>query len=159
MNCRDFENLILAERDGALPESQCADLARHVAGCASCQRLQSDLAAAATAWRARTAQVTVPDPETEWRKVRPRISGAKVQTAPKRRLAPIIWLATPLAAAAALVFAFVLSPGPAPESTGALARADYVETGNAQASTMVYSDKESGWVVVWATNAKAKSSG
>lgn len=156
MNCRDFETLLFAERDGALADQQRADLARHLAGCPACRQVQSDLAAAAAAWRTNTAQVRVPDAETEWRKVRAEISGATVRKTPKRRLAPVIWFATPLAAAAALAFAFFLSSGPAPESVGALARAEYVEAGNAEASTMVYSDKESGWVVVWATDAKAK---
>jgi len=33
-----------------------------------------------------------------------------------------------------------------------IAGADYVEAGNPNASTMVYVDKESGWLVVWVTD-------
>lgn len=157
MNCRDIENLLFAERDGALTDQQRADLDRHLGGCPACREVRSDLAAAAEAWRERTAGVTVPDAEAEWRKVRAQLpGGAEVRTAPKRRLAPIIWLATPLAAAAAFVFAFFLSSGPAGADTGALARAEYVEAGSAEASTLVYSDKESGWLVVWASDPKSR---
>ncbi|MEN9403282.1 MAG: hypothetical protein RL091_1985, partial [Verrucomicrobiota bacterium] len=41
----------------------------------------------------------------------------------------------------------------------AVARAEYVEAGDVNASTMVYVDKESGWLVVWATNVDTKTSG
>jgi len=172
VNCRDTEHLIHAERDGALTDQQRADLDRHVSGCAACRQLRADLAAAAESWRARTAAAAVPDADAEWQKLRAqlhgaapaqdgeraRAGGAEVRTTPKRRLAPVVWLATPLAAAAAFVFSFFLTSGPSPDA-GALARAEYVEAGDAGASTMVYADKESGWLVVWAAADSAKTSG
>lgn len=155
MNCREIETLLFAERDGALPTHQRTDLDRHVAGCAACRQMRVDFAAAAESWRGHTANVRVPDPDTEWRRLRAQLHGAEVRTSPKRRIAPIVWLATPLAAAAAIVFAFFLQSSPLPESD-ALARADYVESGSAEASTMVFADKESGWLVVWASDPKTR---
>ena len=40
----------------------------------------------------------------------------------------------------------------APYDPSIIAGADYVEAGDPNASTMVYVDKESGWLVVWATD-------
>lgn len=148
MNCRDAETLIFAERDGTLNDNQRADLARHLGDCAGCRQLRADLSAATDAWRARTAEVAVPDAEAEWHKLRAQLHGSEVRTTPKRRIAPIVWLATPLAAAAAIALAFFLQSAPAPE-TDATARAEFVEAGADDATTMVYTDKESGWLVVW----------
>ena len=153
MNCRAIEQLLFAERDGALSESQRADLVRHIGECAACRRLRADLASAAETWRNHTARAVMPDAEAEWHKLRAQLHGAEVRTAPKRRIAPIVWLATPLAAAAAIALAFFLQSAPAPQGDAA-ARAEFVEAGAADATTMVYTSKESGWLVVWATDTK-----
>lgn len=155
MNCREIEPLLFAERDGALANNQRTDLDRHVGECAACRQLRSDLAAAAESWRAHTASVKVPDADSEWRKLRAELHGAEVRTSPNRRIAPIVWLATPLAAAAAIVLTFFLQSTPTPEIE-AMARAEYVESGSAEASTMVFADKESGWLVVWAADPKTR---
>jgi len=42
-----------------------------------------------------------------------------------------------------------------PYDPSIIAGADYVEAGNPNASTMVYVDKESGWLVVWVTDVDA----
>jgi len=42
-----------------------------------------------------------------------------------------------------------------PYDPSIIAGADYVEAGDPNASTMVYVDKESGWLVVWATDMDA----
>jgi hypothetical protein len=48
----------------------------------------------------------------------------------------------------------MLNPAAPTGSESAMAvHADYVEAGNPAASTMVYVDKESGWLVVWAADA------
>lgn len=70
----------------------------------------------------------------------------------KRTLAPVLWLGAPLAAAAAVMLAWIgggqVSPT-ARETT--VTHVDYVITGNPAASTMVYVDQDSGWLVVWAS--------
>jgi hypothetical protein len=48
--------------------------------------------------------------------------------------------------------AFVPPPLSTPYDPSIIAGADYVEAGDPNASTMVYVDKESGWLVVWATD-------
>ena len=153
MNCSTVEPLLLAERDGALSASQRAVLAQHVAVCPTCRQLQHDLGLALDTWKTAVAAMAVPDAPTAWALLQPRLTAKK--SAPRRKLATVIWLSAPLAAAAALAFVFYpatpsVSMHP---SSPALARAEYVEAGNANASTMVYVDKESGWLVVWAVDA------
>ncbi len=177
MNCRDTENLLFAERDGTLTSEQRAVLDRHVAECAGCRQLRDDLAAAAAAWRANTAAVKVPDADTEWRKLRAQLHGEEVRTPARRRLAPVIllsenqkrnlfWLGAPLAAAAAVALTLFVQTSPTPPARATTAaapaaftaRAEYVEVSDA-ASPLVYMDKESGWLVVWAVDTKAPTSG
>ncbi len=162
MNCQQIEPLLLAERDGALSPGQRAALAEHVSGCADCRRLQSDLSAALAAWKADVTQVTVPAADAAWTALRPRLPNR--QSAPRRKLAPVIWLSAPLAAAAALAFIFLtpdrhVAPPPVDIAAPVIARAEFVEPGNANASTMVYVDKESGWLVVWAADATTHGKG
>ncbi len=172
MNCRAASPLLYAERDGVLTPAQHAELGRHCASCLDCQQLRADLAAGAAVWRAQVANVAVPPADAEWRKVQSMIHAPGAKR--KRKLAPVIWLSAPLAAAAAIAFAFFVSPTqppagsppappPPPLATEVaatdVAHADYVEAGDSNASTMVYVDKDSGWLVVWAADAEAKSSG
>jgi anti-sigma factor RsiW len=159
MNCRDIEGLVLSAHDGTLTDEQCAAVASHVAGCPACRQLQAEVAAALGAYRADAAQVKAPNADEEWRRLRPRLQEGR--TARKRPLAPVVWLGSAMAAAAALAFAF-LGPKPQPAApvvfspdNEVVAEAEFVEAGNSNASTMVYLDKESGWLVVWATDANA----
>ncbi|HTL69212.1 MAG TPA: zf-HC2 domain-containing protein [Lacunisphaera sp.] len=159
MNCRDIENLVLAANDGKLTDAQRAAMANHVAACPACRQVQAQVGAALAAYRADAARVTVPDPGEEWLRLRTRLGQGP--TARKRRLAPVVWLSSALAAAAAIAFAF-LSPKPQPGApvvyspdNEVVAEAEFVEAGNINASTMVYLDKESGWLVVWATDPNA----
>jgi Putative zinc-finger len=158
MNCRDIEPLFSAERDGMLTSDQRASLERHVAACPACQQLHLRLTDAMTAFRADAANVAVPDIEEEWLKIRSALNSKSVKPLKKRPLAPVIWFGAPLAAAAALAFAF-FSPQQQTKPTGdplpvsaEIAQAEYVEAGDTDASTLVYVDKESGWLVVWATD-------
>lgn len=48
--------------------------------------------------------------------------------------------------------AYVRPPLSTPYDPSIIAGADFVETGDVNASTVVYVDKESGWLVVWATD-------
>ena len=191
MNCRDSESLILAERDGALTKEQGAALSDHVAACPSCRKLRADVATALDAFKADIARVPVPDADEAWRDLQARLH-REARPAKKSPLAPIIWFAGPMAAAAAIALLLftgrtpvpvapppppppvALATSPAPMAVAAapvrdanaeailaeVARAEYVEAGDINASTMVYVDKESGWLVVWATDAgDTKTSG
>ena len=55
--------------------------------------------------------------------------------------------------------AFVPTPLSAPYDPSIIAGADYVEAGNPNAATMVYVDKESGWLVVWVTDVNTPTRG
>ena len=163
MNCRHIEPLLLAERDGALSAGQRDALDQHVAACPACRQMRANLAAALASFRADAASVNVPDAAEEWRVLRAELHGEKARPARKRPLAPIIWFSAPLAAAAACALAyFGFQPnlaGPTDPAAG-IAQTDPGDTtADASASTMVYVDKDSGWLVVWATDSDAANSG
>lgn len=157
MNCRSAEPLLLAERDGVLTPAQHAELAQHVTACAGCRQFRAELAAMADAVRKEAQAVPLPDVDAEWRAVQAKINGATAAgraRREKRRLAPIVWFSAPLAAAAAVALAlFVNRPVPAPMDGVIGARADFVEVADPSATPIVYTDKESGWLVVWAESA------
>lgn len=162
MNCRDIEPLLLAEKDGVLTTAQHAALDQHVAACPACRQMRIDLSAAMSALQADVANVPLPDINAEWHALRSRLNyTGSVRPAAKRPLAPVIWFGAPLAAAAAVAFAFFTLQPPIPnsETLTDVASADFVEAGNSDASTMVYVDKESGWLVVWATDSERERSG
>ena len=156
MNCREAENQIFAERDGALDPAQRAALDRHVAGCAHCRAVRDHFAAAIESWRGATLNVAVPDAEREWQALRRRIRGGVqpgAEPTVDRRPNVLRWLALPLAAAAALVITLWTPEKPAggtvaPERTVARANASSVEVSAADGA-VVYVDEKSGWVVVW----------
>jgi len=145
MNCSEAESLLPAADPGGLSAAQQRALAEHLAACPACREAQAAFTDLLETWRKETAQTPVPTAATMWARVR-----AQKQV-PRRphRPNPMFWLGLPLAAAAAVAFVF-LTPGPAAPET---ARAEFVVTGDA-ASTMVYVDKESGWLVVWAADQK-----
>jgi anti-sigma factor RsiW len=164
MNCRSAESLLLAERDGVLTSAQHAELASHLAACGECRQMQALLATAMDGVRHDAQSVRVPDVEAEWAAVQARLNGAALaQRTERRRLAPVIWFGAPLAAAAALALAFFVTrpvpttPNFASGSAEIAAHADYVEVADPNASPIVYTDKESGWLVVWAENTNAVS--
>jgi anti-sigma factor RsiW len=158
MNCRDIESLILAERDGVLPPAQHATLSGHVAACPACQQLRANLGEAAAFLKTDAANVAMPDVDTEWRTLRAQLSGAAAKPTRKRPLAPIIWFSAPFAAAAALAIAFFVNRPAAPQS-GPAQVAEHADASGATASTIAYVDKDSGWLVVWSTDAATKGSG
>jgi anti-sigma factor RsiW len=145
MNCRDIEPLLLAERDGVLTSEQHAALAKHVAACPACRQERLIYGEAVTFLKTDAANVPVPDADKEWRAIRSQLNGG-ARSSRKARLAPVIWFGAPLAAAAALAFAFFVNR-PAPP---------IAETPD---STVAYVDQESGWLVVWAAEGDAKTSG
>lgn len=162
MNCRDIEPLLLAERDGVLTMKQHAFLDGHVAICPACQKLRARVNEATNAFKDDAAGVSTPDIEKEWEKLQAQLQNRPAKPARKRPLAPIVWFATPLAAAAAITLAYFglqtpSKPVPAVSPAPEVAQAIFVEATDVNASTMVYVDKESGWLVVWATDGGAST--
>ena len=158
MNCHDAETLLLAGRDRAPDATQRAALAAHVAGCAHCRQLQAGLDRTAAALVHEAAAVRVPDADAEWLRLRRRLRSQPTGPA----FAPVLRFAAPLAAAAAIAVALLVvkpdHPAAAP-ATDAAARADYVEVADTDSTPMVYLDKESGWLVVWAVDADTTTKG
>ena len=158
MNCRDIEPLLSAERDDALTSEQRVSLDRHMATCPACSEMRAYLLQSMDLFKSDTAAVVVPDAQDEWLKLRANLSSPSFKRSSKRSLAPVIWFGAPLAAAAAVALAF-FNASPSEKPLGALtsapsevAQAEYVEAGNTDASTIVYVDKDSGWLVVWASD-------
>jgi hypothetical protein len=166
MNCREAQHQIFAERDSALETTQRAALDGHVAECADCRRIRDDLTAVFATWRTKVDHVAVPDVDREWYAVRRRIRGGvepgvERTTSPRRSFLP--WLTLPLGAAAALAVALFVTrapdaPAPTPVSPGKarVARADSVEVPGNHASTMVFVDDKSGWLIVWANDSEKR---
>ena len=161
MNCREAQNQIFAERDGAPDDTRRAALAGHVAECPRCRKIRDDLAAAFIQWRTEVEKTPVPDADREWYAVRRRIrggveAGAEVIVRPRRNL--LTWIAIPVGAAAALALSFSVvlrnsppTPVPTTQATKHVASVDSVETGK-NSSPMVFVDDKSGWVIVWASD-------
>ena len=136
MNCHDLEPLILAERDGVLTTDQLAALTAHLAGCTTCAAKRARVAEAALFLKTEAANVPVPDADAEWSRLQARRNTERTKPAKKHPLAPVIWFGAPLAAAAALALAFLITRPPTASPEEATA-------------TIAYVDKESGWLVVW----------
>jgi hypothetical protein len=156
MNCREALSQLAKDRDAAPEAGDCSDLAGHLAHCRSCRQVGANLEAALASWRTEAAQTAVPDPDQEWLAVRRRLRGAAASRdpAPGWSFKPA-WLILPLAAAIAAVLylprtaAPEMRPGP-----GALvARANSVDVPGGKSSTMVFVDDQSGWLIVWASDA------
>lgn len=159
MNCREALKLISAERAAGLEAASRSRLEAHLAECATCRRSRANLTAALDTWRAEVAAVKVPDAQREWLAVRRRWRGATDGDSVGARVPrhfSLLWFALPLAAAA-LAVAFFLprnsDPTPGGPLAPAVARVDAVEVPGGTASTMVFVDDKSGWLIVWATDA------
>ncbi|HEX2852145.1 MAG TPA: zf-HC2 domain-containing protein [Opitutaceae bacterium] len=157
MNCRAVQRLLSAERDGALASHERADLDAHLAQCAGCRQARAAVAGAVESWKQSSAAIAVPDAERAWQDIRREIRTSQPEKSGSAWGLPR-W-ALPLGAAAALALAAVVSsnrnssePGPTRTIARAQsARADFVEVPT-DASSMVYVDGESGWLVVWAVD-------
>lgn len=163
MNCRTALQHIASERDTGLDAGSRAGLEAHVAACDSCRRARANLAAALESWRSESTRVAIPDPEREWQAVRRRIRSApeahREHASPRAWFNPA-WLAVP--AAAALVAFTFFRPNAGPEEipggrTATTARVEAVEAPGGNASTMVFIDDKSGWLIVWATDTSGRS--
>lgn len=153
MSCRDTQHLLDLAHDGALPETKRAELAQHLASCPDCRRYQAQLAHVQTAVRTAATAIELPDVNEEIRRVQARLV-APTSRRKRRVLAPVLWLGAPLAAAAALAVVFFNGSQTAPSNSPigeSQTQVDYVVPGDPAASTMVYVDQDSGWLVVWAS--------
>ena len=154
MNCREAERQIFAERDGVLAPDQRVALATHVTHCAACRRKRDNLAAAIEAWRVTTHTAAVPDADREWQAIRRRrrseIHPVLERTGGRRRNV-IPWLAVPFAAAAAVAIALFVTPPSPPSPVPTAAIAESAAPPAEDASTVVFVDEKSGWLVVWAS--------
>jgi anti-sigma factor RsiW len=158
MNCRDLEPLLSAERDGVLTAGERSSLDSHVASCPACAELKKSFSKGMDAFKNEVVTVSVPDADEAWQKLRVTLNDSGARAGKRGPLTPLLWFAAPLAAAAAIAFAF-FNPTPTAQPEGetvtaasGVAQAEYVEPGDAKASTIVYVDKDSGWLVVWATD-------
>jgi anti-sigma factor RsiW len=155
MNCRTAKTLLAQEPDGALTTDERAALADHLTACPSCQHVQTSMVAVLDHWKTRSSTVPIPDAERAWQDIRRELRGGA------RAPAPLSWssarwaIGAGAAAAAAIAF-FTLAPSGRNVSPTVVAqldraRADFVEVPNS-ASSMVYVDDASGWLVVWAVS-------
>lgn len=167
MNCRQAQHLLSRERDALLGPAERVALDAHLAECAGCRRIQSDLAAAAAAWRSADASVATPDPKAESlllsatldRQSRP--SSRRTWRTPDHKWITI-WSTGVMAAAIALTLIINRHPFRDGDDTVAAvvsARADYVELGDETATPVVYVDEDSGWLIVWAEGGDPATSG
>lgn len=156
MNCRTAQQLLSAERDGALTDNERAALDGHLAGCAACRHARSAVAGAIEHWRGSTATIRVPDPERAWHDVRRTLRTEASSRSNAER--PAWSWALSLSAAAALAFSVTFAPRWLSRAPGAIiartdvASAEFVEVPDDVAS-IVYVDDRSGWLVVWAVEA------
>lgn len=149
MNCHSAQRQLAAERDGALATGERAGLVAHVAGCAECRRFQAGMAEAAAGAKAAAARAAVPDEERAWQDIRRELRAAGPTTT--RAWWNLGRWALPLGAAAALAAVAVIGPSwTDDEGPPTVARAEFVEV-SGDASSVVYVDDKSGWLVVWAS--------
>lgn len=148
--------------DREMTAQQSSAIQAHVSTCAHCQQFAASLETLSGAIHADANAATVPSADAMWASVQSRINETSKPARKSRKVAPIIWITAPLAAAAALVFAFLpikptaskqVAVAPSPQSS----QVNYVETPDPDATTMVYVDKESGWLVVWADDPSTNS--
>lgn len=165
MKCRIAIPLLSAERDAALQGSQARELAQHLVECASCRQAQVDLQHTMAEFRDEIAAVPVPDAAGEWRLLQARLREQRQPVARATRKANWTWFTAPLAAAAALAVAFLVGRMPLLETQAvplageSFARADFVELTDVSATPLVYVDRESGWLVVWAVEGESSGNG
>lgn len=162
MNCRQSQHLLSLDRDDRLPAERRPALDAHLAGCPDCRRHRDALAAALDSLRTGDARIQTPDAKAEWL-----LLSAKLE-APSRQPRRDInrgWLKALTAggAFAALALVFALNR-PAATPTGpqlvqAPAHAEFVELGDPEATTIVYVDQDSGWLIVWAEGGDPATSG
>jgi predicted anti-sigma-YlaC factor YlaD len=154
MNCREAQDQFFAERDGARAQRDSAAFDEHLNHCTGCQQVRSAYVAGIAHSRAEVAAVAVPDAVRAWQDVRRELRTTRTARSPA--FGWLTWLGAPLAAAAALAVAIFVNPDWRARfgvDAPIVARAEYVEVPSVNATTMVFVDDKSGWLVVFASDA------
>ena len=154
MNCLASQKQLLRAQDEALHDQQHSTLAAHLSSCPQCSEFEASLRQISADIKNEAASVPVPDADETWQGIQSRLQPTGESETTSKRFAPLIWITAPLAAAAAFAFAFLPSHSTSDFDSVAMSEAsatqvDYVETDNPNATTMVYVDNQSGWLVVW----------
>ncbi len=155
MNCRRSQRLLSLDRDEPMRAEHAATLDAHLTACADCRRHRDLLADAITGLRANQESIQTPDAQAEWRLLSATLDRPANPQRPRasRRAWIAVWSTG--AALAALAVAFVSGPfdSAPPVAATTLARAEFVELGDATATPVVFVDHDSGWLIVWAEGA------
>ncbi len=162
MNCHTAHQLLSAERDDLLSSDQRIALDAHLGDCSGCRTARSGVTASIATWRASTTSVKVPDVERAWQDIR-RATRADQPVKGRRPTNALRWVA-PLSLAAGL--ALVASVAPRWQNNAQAERlagretayADFVDVPT-DASSIVYVDDQSGWLVVWSDSELQPSGG
>jgi len=153
MNCRIIQDNLTHAADGGLSASQQATVAAHVKSCAACRQFAEKLDAIPELLQNEADSVSLPAADEMWDEISAKLNTPHEQPTKSRKVAPIIWLTAPLAAAAALFFTFLPQQKNAAApliAASDMVQVDYVEIEDPDSTAMVYVDKQSGWLVVWA---------
>lgn len=154
MNCITALRLFSAERDGALHGDQRGQLESHVATCRRCRQARAAITLSIADWRASAGQANPPNTERVWQAIR---SHVRNETPPQKTTLSMRGAGWVLPAGAVIALALAAAAIPrwqnqlraaAVVHRPATAHADFVEVPN-NASSIVYVDDQSGWLVVW----------
>ncbi len=149
-SCRVIAPLILAECDGPLAAAALARLEAHVATCPTCRQQRAALRLAGDELRrAPQPGITADDARNAWLDLRPQLREVPARP-PRAWIRPVFAWTAPLATAAVFAFALTATRPAMNRTTPPNARADFVQA-PADASTLVYVDQQSGWLIVWAS--------
>jgi anti-sigma factor RsiW len=160
MNCHTAQDQLLRAADGGLAATQQTALNAHVESCATCRQYAESLNSLPELLKHDAESVSGPDADQMWNDISARLNTPDEEQAKSRKISPIIWLTAPIAAAATLAFVFLPQHNDetSPTVAGAnIAQVDYVEIEDPDSTAMVYVDKESGWLVVWADDPSVNS--
>ena len=173
MNCQAAESQIFAARDAPLGAADAASLEQHISECPHCRRISEGLTAAASAWQQHDQKIAGPNAQQEWHAVRRRIRNSPSAQSASGGLPSwprLLRFALPIAGAGAIVIGLstrLTEPEAEPTEISVAqadwsyfddhftlyAQAEHVETENEYISPFVYVDEESGWLIVWASDA------
>lgn len=162
MNCHKAHQFLFAEPDGVVPPGRQIALQAHLEECSVCRKARSSVTDSMASWRTSIAAVDTPDVEKAWQDIR-RATRRGQPTQAVGTLNSFRWVA-PLGIAAGLALVASVTPRwqnnaqAAPTAQREVAHADFVDVPN-DASSMVYVDDQSGWLVVWSYSESQPSGG
>lgn len=162
MNCHKSHQLLSAERDGFLTADQQISLETHLKDCSRCRKVRPLVAASVESWRDSTASIQMPDVDRAWQDIR-RAKRTEGSANSRHYAGALRWIA-PLGIAAGLAVIASVTPRWQNHAQAALvaqqekAHADYVDVPS-DASSMVYVDDQSGWLVIWSDGSSEPTGG